>query len=1176
MQLDIHRIDRGLKSARDILAAAPVEKRSQSLLVKEDASTLLAIYEALCCPQYHTSEELMSSHFNYVFEEVQRKKELKVNDIIPAMAYFLYTKDPPRLKWAKSSWARVPTTLDSNTFDWVVQGNLSRALTSLQSSIEADVLQFWQGFILILQKMDSDLVTHSLPGLEVQTSIFFKLLDHTQSGSESVVKLVIEALHLLIQKSPKALWSALGSTSASAVAELIFKSAGYKVLLQNDQNFLSLETSPVIGWMPDFLRSQDAIHQVEACRSLVNGLLKEFQGVDYVSNHGKMVLLWGGLNALYVTLQSFNDPLHQLNPSTDLIAISSILKFIDEHKAIIINIADLSDGSEGSSNLKGIAMKVLGAVLNLDCKAISTESRFLELGTAVERTPRTYSQSIWNSVLENFRTGNLDLAKSILSGLAPITGVDELLPVSKKAVGQMPKSHVAHNKDYQDLLENISRVFARLSDFDASDLKKLRDSHETSFPLFAALLSPTDDTYDSMIEVVKQLTGETGKEDAFSALLAQGLSDFLNAYNLGVNRVRAAKKFGPMRHLISSSGQVLKALCGNTGVLRSRSSFAKREQDLIFTWWTSQWRTLDMFFITLESWTMRVSKDTVYMQDICRDAMEYAEALFDKYTIVASALRSPGAALDDKIAETKILRMVCDNANGLTGLLRLRDTYLIGVITSFLGKLLRSLGQFSLEVDDTVSQYIRDACKREGDMGFRKTNLTNQQKAELQRVLQEHQGIEIIEVPQQKVVVKKQGTIDGWSSLAGGKIHEPRLPPPQQSTLPNRSTTTKISNLTLAKLQSEKRAKEAKDAESKNFLNKRKQYAEEQQRQKDKARALAQALRRPGGGVAGEGSGLQGLQGIDGKDHTPKSEIMVGSSDEEDSDEDDDGEVAPLKRLGKSRAVAEVEESKRLAMLKAKQGPVKKTKIQRSAKDLRARVEPNMDALYTEILNWDLFHEGDEPPSDMKCRKIADTFTDLGIYKATFAPLLISEVWRSLVTARDENLNKSIEITILNRLSVDKFMEVSAKMPMSMNRDLKFSERDIVLLSRGTDPIKTPSEAHCLARVDRTNRKKDIIEVTFRVSRTIEQELLQAFSPNAKISAVKISDMTTTQREYAALSSLEYYDLCPEVLEAKPSPLQKQSETQMNETVSRYNLNRGQAKAILSAVDNDGFTLIQG
>lgn len=124
--------------------------------------------------------------------------------------------------------------------------------------------------------------------------------------------------------------------------------------------------------------------------------------------------------------------------------------------------------------------------------------------------------------------------------------------------------------------------------------------------------------------------------------------------------------------------------------------------------------------------------------------------------------------------------------------------------------------------------------------------------------------------------------------------------------------------------------------------------------------------------------------------------------------------------------------------------------------------------------------------------------------------------------------------------------------------------------------MREPQEPHCLARVDRRTMKKDVLEITYRVSRDCDPNLLKCLVPNGKIHIVKIADMTTTQREFAALSSLEYYDLCNEVLEAKPSPIQKYSDEKIAFMSSKYKLNKGQAKAILSANDNDGFTLIQG
>lgn len=67
-----------------------------------------------------------------------------------------------------------------------------------------------------------------------------------------------------------------------------------------------------------------------------------------------------------------------------------------------------------------------------------------------------------------------------------------------------------------------------------------------------------------------------------------------------------------------------------------------------------------------------------------------------------------------------------------------------------------------------------------------------------------------------------------------------------------------------------------------------------------------------------------------------------------------------------------------------------------------------------------------------------------------------------------------------------------------------------------------------------------------------------------------------TEREYSALMCLRYYDLEQEVLAAKPSSLEQPTEKQIVRTRGIYGVNEPQARAIISAVKNTGFTLIQG
>lgn len=58
--------------------------------------------------------------------------------------------------------------------------------------------------------------------------------------------------------------------------------------------------------------------------------------------------------------------------------------------------------------------------------------------------------------------------------------------------------------------------------------------------------------------------------------------------------------------------------------------------------------------------------------------------------------------------------------------------------------------------------------------------------------------------------------------------------------------------------------------------------------------------------------------------------------------------------------------------------------------------------------------------------------------------------------------------------------------------------------------------------------------------------------------------------------ALPYYDLCDEIIKAKPSPLLDYTERELDPFIQTYEVNAAQAKAVKSALDNDAFTLIQG
>jgi senataxin len=307
---------------------------------------------------------------------------------------------------------------------------------------------------------------------------------------------------------------------------------------------------------------------------------------------------------------------------------------------------------------------------------------------------------------------------------------------------------------------------------------------------------------------------------------------------------------------------------------------------------------------------------------------------------------------------------------------------------------------------------------------------------------------------------------------------------------------------------------------------------------------------------------------------------MVNSSEEESDEEEEDvsdadNELAALSTGGQTA----LEEANKRRMAKALQDkmrrPVKKVRQQRSVKDRRARVIPPMDRLHNTILAWDIFHGGNDPPNGPAASEVATKYSEPRTYQDTFFPLLASEAWRSFVTAKDELTSQPFGMKIASRASVDSYLEATFTMPVVQSRERGVSEGDILLVSESEQPLIDQTARHCLARVHRITYKKELIEITYRVA-SRNNPMTQVLTPNVSVFGVKITNMTTIEREFAALESLPYYDLMDEILNAEPSPILQYGDEKINNCMNNYALNRGQATAVLGAHDNDGFTLIQG
>ncbi|KAG0190960.1 DEAD-box type RNA helicase [Apophysomyces sp. BC1034] len=333
------------------------------------------------------------------------------------------------------------------------------------------------------------------------------------------------------------------------------------------------------------------------------------------------------------------------------------------------------------------------------------------------------------------------------------------------------------------------------------------------------------------------------------------------------------------------------------------------------------------------------------------------------------------------------------------------------------------------------------------------------------------------------------------------------------------------------------------------------------------------------------------------------------TSDSESSDDDDDGS-------GLLGLVQDVDDAKassvdaEKASMKAlfEPAPKRTTKLidssvsntlmekrarAQAAEVRRKKVTPDIDRLYKAILSWNIMLHSEIPPNSTASMytKVKDKYTSFQEYLDVFEPLLLLEVWMQLVRAKESLSESDIidQCSLDNRCHVNDFVDVTFKIALSSINGL--SQDDLVCIGNhfGPDffrPDEKPfeetnrvwKERVFLGKVVSITQKKNVGDVTVRCYFTHDRiTLLNGLAPKTKWRMLRITSLTTTQREYAALAGLEHYDLSTEILAPSPSPVIPLNEKAINKCIDIYGVNRPQAEAIVGVLQKKkGFNLIQG
>ncbi|EME89025.1 uncharacterized protein MYCFIDRAFT_55523 [Pseudocercospora fijiensis CIRAD86] len=1166
--MNSERITAGLDDMTEALLDMPPEERK--ITAVGDVG-MYAMFEALHCIPFLRHEELLAKHFDQPFRLVQTKKKVNLPNYAPGMIAFMYSANEERRNWAERNVNRIKRPLFKEEFEYAVKPFLEPAMAKVHV-ISLDLVylpQYWRATKLIVDSLDKTAMDEGLRALD--TNFFVMALDHFQIDAPHFTDL-LASVQKLIQVGAGDFWEAVGSATPQNVIEAICRAPGFETLLTTRDEREPLRLEEKMGWVDAIIHSIKPANLVPPLRTLLNQLLHKYQEERY-SNYASRVTWEKGLTAL---LDSINIITNAVDGGPVYVhLVEAVAK--DHISPILQELLGIEKKDEPAiSKTELLDLDIVERILAMEVKGLARDRRYIEKNHDLDHEIGVSSLNLWKMTMRAVKPGNAYLPTAILFGIKRLVQLDALPPVDlKKAPKPAPNWNNALSRAQNHV---ITDFLGRVDHFTPEQLMDLLMDQKASQGFMTLLFSANDEIHQSTLSALKALSGQDNRRDSLFHVIELMLGTMLSAVGESLGLIQEARIFGPCEVSLKLCRDILDCLCNTQdGILRKESRWTESDLRALKVFWFRVWSITEMIFEMTEHWS-GTGLDKHKMQEFCRDTMDFAEYTFDQYAVLAGVIDSSGAPGDSK----SLLNCTNRAFRSVVKWLRLRDDYLITKAVSLTSKMLIRLQDVGIRVGEEAEDYVERIVIETGSQKI-KTKLAAHHKAELQRALERHIGDSLSGIIETSQAKKKQSSLDRFA-FAGRAGSESGASTPTSTTASKAKGTLDIGKWSKAV---EQKKGEPKEPKFNNLLKQQQEMKQKQQLQdafvanrrkaqaEDKARreaALAKAK------SSGAGTGVLGV-GNYGADHSVKGQTVMVDSDDDESDSEDDLDNDLFGPPGKPKKQVRPELDLSNAQGLKPEVKNRATRINRqnrSHKDMRARLAPDLGPLHRIILGWDVFYSGDYPPghNSHEFSTVENSFRDPITYQNTFEPLLILEAWQGMAKEREESSSKPYEIKVQNRSNVDQFLEISSIIGHQENRDLSLSEGDIILFSRSKKPLTDAEAPHCLARIYKVKRQKAHLEIVYQVMPG--GSLAPQLTTQQLIYGVKIQSITPLEREYGALKGLTYYDLCNQIVRAKPSSKINFSERQINSYRDCWNLNAAQSEAVNGALENEGFTLIQG
>lgn len=1084
---------------------------------------------------------------NSLYKKLKREDVMKDNNLIPSTIYYLVEGDENERMIASEMIPLEKSTLDPHVVD-----EICYQFYRLQDSAYFNPSfseRFWRMISKLLYICEKDQLSKILKPADMDamgsyTNIKFYplirvLFNNLMANLDSPLPTLLRVLSQFLEVYKGNFWQIAEECHFSFIVETVPLNPYLPKYIAKSELGETDLFNDLFGWVQPFVNSLSGSQKQIAVVKLANAFFSIKGTNDFEISRISVTLL----------LSCIDMPLDETSPdSVTLLKMRDIRIAVEKNAQSVIKLA--------CENGVAAASKLVSSCLAYDIAVAGHNSTLIEKGEIP-------SLSETNSILwEGIKLCQVSSGSNLLfESLKSFRGASQIIIFNEKKNVKISQELEAaikiHKRDCNLLNNNINGILEKICLLDPNRIKSFFTTGQGLQSIWSCIFSR--ETSSSAISLVSQLQDTEGRYEAITFLLNFSLRASMSSLCNCVDKISYLKYFEPCPKTLRILMDVIRALTDPlTGILNTEGQSHTQSKNEIERFWRSSWSLLVMIYKQTLTWA-----NYYHLSDLIeftRDTLDTSHLLLDSFRVLLDFFS------DDRLVGPLFEPFMTTFTHVIVWL-RLGDLSLLKLCVDLVFKGFDLAKELNVNVD---KEFIRTFAK----YGAKAKKFNN-------KLSEEQRDMILAKASEFDPVLVSQVVEDAAREKSASR-----------STTP---ITSKLTQIETAKSNLQHKPKELKQINLSRFgiVTTKPPVAPAPQpgykpnnleairnelkssRSTIKAPAAAPAAARP--------AGFNNKAPVVGRS---LNALKAKKLESESSEDEDDVDTSDL--FYDSKKKSKITELDFNGKPVTKLATAKKIENERKEEErMRLRLNVNLKPLYSTILRWNYNSNSEYPTEDRDCYRVkANEYASARDYTNEIEPLLMLECWQGIQSSRTTGQELGFELLIGSRTTCDGFFDVYASVKKSVLAQHKLSETDLIVLGyvadQGlTDPhdiaahLKLVNSQTCLGKVREIKfANPDFCDVTIRV---YPQGLMMGLlTPKSVVVAMKVMPMVTLEREYSSLKGLQYYDLCDDILAAKPAPIVTISKSVAQNMCKKLGVNESQAAAIIGSSQSEGFSLIQG